>query len=44
MRIEIKIESKVSVLLEYVDDDEIMNNHIYPTSPLGQDMTQGQFF
>ena len=21
-----------------------VNNHIYPTPPLGQDMTQGQFF
>ena len=24
--------------------DMTLNNHIYPTPPLGQDMTQGQFF
>ena len=23
---------------------EVTRNHIYPTPPLGQDMTQGQFF
>ena len=30
---------------ENSDEDQIMQeDHIYPTPPLGQDMTQGQFF
>ena len=34
-------ELKKTVELE---DDDGTNYHIYPTPPLGQDMTQGQFF
>ena len=35
----------ISIFVGYLTPNPFyVNNHIYPTPPLGQDMTQGQFF
>ena len=32
------------ILIGWLDSSVLLHIHIYPTPPLGQDMTQGQFF